>query len=257
MSETPWATDNARTYERSAVLGEYTGDTTSGLWPSERAVLAQAAPGTPTGAVLDLGVGAGRTTAELSAHAVRYLGVDGSAAMVEACRRRFPGVPFAHGDARRLDLLPPGLFDLVAFSFNGIDEVGFADRTAICRQVHARLNAGGVFWFSSHNLRTSVPTPWQLWSGRSADLGALLRGTWNRWRRAHLASSGRGYALRVDCAYDFSLVLCFVDPSAQVQWLEAVGFAGVRVFDINGVEHPHDAPALADSVHVHFVARKA
>src|SRR5262245_106242 len=44
------------------------------------------------GAVLDVGVGGGRTVPHLHALAGRYLGIDYAAAMVRRCRERFPSV---------------------------------------------------------------------------------------------------------------------------------------------------------------------
>ena len=53
--------------------------------------------------VLDLGVGAGRTSLHFAPVAKSYLGVDYSQAMIEACSRRMPGVRFLLADARSMD----------------------------------------------------------------------------------------------------------------------------------------------------------
>ena len=44
----------------------------------------------PGMAILDIGVGGGRTTPYLSQKAARYVGVDYSEEMVQSCRRKFP-----------------------------------------------------------------------------------------------------------------------------------------------------------------------
>src|SRR6266567_2196534 len=73
------------------------------LTPCERLLVGTyVAPGA---AVLDLGVGEGRTTPYLLARAGRYLGVDYSPEMVRLCREKFPGKHF--GLARATCLIPP------------------------------------------------------------------------------------------------------------------------------------------------------
>ena len=52
--------------------------------------------------ILDLGVGAGRTTPYLLEISKNYIGIDFSPAMIAACQARYPTVEFAVGDARDL-----------------------------------------------------------------------------------------------------------------------------------------------------------
>src|SRR5882724_7260234 len=65
----------------------------------------------PGSAVLDLGVGGGRTTGYLAGRASRYVGVDYATEMVKACRGRFPGVELMVADAADLSVVPDGSFD--------------------------------------------------------------------------------------------------------------------------------------------------
>src|ERR1700680_4290194 len=53
-------------------------------------------------AILDLGVGGGRTTAYLSSTAARYVGVDYAAKMVAECREKFPQLEFETENASNL-----------------------------------------------------------------------------------------------------------------------------------------------------------
>ena len=57
-------------------------------------------------AILDLGMGCGRTTEYLLRLSRNYVGVDYAPAMTEHCRSRFPCVDFRTGDAS--DLAPFG-----------------------------------------------------------------------------------------------------------------------------------------------------
>ena len=74
----------------------------------------------PGYAILDIGVGAGRTAPYLAAGASRYVGIDYSQPMIEAARARFPDLEFRWGDAADLSSFEDGSFDLVVFSFNGM-----------------------------------------------------------------------------------------------------------------------------------------
>ena len=104
--------------------------------------------------VLDLGVGGGRTTPYLVERASEYVGIDYAEAMVEVCQNKFPAVKFQVADASNLREIPDAAFDVVVFSFNGIDYiVPDESRYACLEHVHRILAPGGRFIFSSHNPR--------------------------------------------------------------------------------------------------------
>src|ERR1700726_2883862 len=77
----------------------------------------------PGMAILDLGVGGGRTTSYLSSIASRYVGVDYAEGMIAACRRKFPQLAFEVADAADLSKFLPSSFDAMVIAFNGIDYV--------------------------------------------------------------------------------------------------------------------------------------
>src|SRR5690348_11560180 len=113
---------NKRIYERRSIVSQYISATE--LTSTEERLLARYGADIAAAHGLDLGVGAGRTTAFLSDLAASYVGLDFSTAMVAACRQRYPRVDFRLGDARDLSGFCEDHFDLVLFSFNGIDYVG-------------------------------------------------------------------------------------------------------------------------------------
>jgi SAM-dependent methyltransferase len=115
--------------------------------------------------ILDLGVGGGRTTAYLSSLAGRYVGLDYSPAMVEACRTKYPCLEFHIADAADLSLFADCSFDAVIFSFNGIDYLFPDEKRAKCLQECRRiLKSEAVLVFSSHNPRAILVRP--LWDQR-------------------------------------------------------------------------------------------
>lgn len=105
-------------------------------------------------AILDMGVGGGRTTPHLSRGASRYVGADYSRAMVDCCRAHFPTLEFRHCDATDMAQFADSEFDTVVFSFNGIDVINSDEGRMRCLAETARvLKPGGLFIFSSHNAK--------------------------------------------------------------------------------------------------------
>jgi ubiquinone/menaquinone biosynthesis C-methylase UbiE len=122
-------------------------------------------------AILDLGVGGGRTTPYLSSIAGRYVGADYAAEMVNACRKKFSNLEFEIVDAADLSVFGESSFDAVVMAFNTIDNViPNESRYRALREIHRVLKPDGILIFSSHNMRT-----------------LLIRPSWNRERVAAFA----------------------------------------------------------------------
>src|SRR5271166_2180691 len=104
----------------------------------------------PGAAILDLGVGGGRTTPYLSRSASRYVGVDYASEMIRACRKKHPNLEFIEAEASDLSSIQSSSFDAVVIAFNGIDYVIPDEKRALCCvECHRVLKPGGVLLFSS------------------------------------------------------------------------------------------------------------
>jgi len=151
---------NILTYNAPAVAGYYAA--LNYLTPCEQLLFdAYLKPGM---AILDLGVGGGRTTAYLSSIATRYVGVDYAAAMIAACREKFPELPFEVGNADDLSRFTSSSFDAVVMAFNAIDHViPDESRLRALREIRRTLKPEGILIFSSHNPRSIWVRPsWNL-----------------------------------------------------------------------------------------------
>jgi SAM-dependent methyltransferase len=140
----------------------------------EAAALMIAAPHVRGGPVLDIGVGTGRTVELLALLTDDYIGIDYTAERVAACRCRYPGFDFRHGDARHLDF-GDGTFQLTFFSFNGIDTLDHDDRRRALDEMRRVTREGGIVCFSTLNRHGQMygERPWELHRpGRPADLTA-------------------------------------------------------------------------------------
>lgn len=88
-----------------------------------------------TARVLDLRVGAGRTTSLVAERSASYVGIDSSQRMIDLARARHPQVDLRVSDARALTELADDSFDIVIFRYNGIDCVPAADRRLVLDEV--------------------------------------------------------------------------------------------------------------------------
>lgn len=149
--------ENVAAYSREDAVETYAENAaTDGLFPHERAVFDRYF--TATGArVLDVGCGAGRTTARLDARGFDVVGVDVSREMVTAAEALFPDVDVAVADAVSLPF-PDESFPYVLFSYCGLDYVHpEADRLRALREIRRVLEPGGTFAFSTHNAWYNLP----------------------------------------------------------------------------------------------------
>lgn len=193
--------------------------------------------------VLDVGIGAGRTTSLLAPRAARYLGVDVAPAMLARARRAHPGRDLRLADARDLSgIVGDGQFDLVTFSYNGIDAVDHEDRLRVLAEVRRALVAGGLAVLSTHSLDSpgtlaagpslraalkldsSGPLPRR--AARQAYKLAMYLVAERNWRRRPTElPSGDGWAMWPLPAHEFRFVCHRV---RFAEWLRELRDAGLE-----------------------------
>ena len=197
--------------------------------------------------LLDVGVGAGRTTLHFARLADEYVGIDVSPEMVETCRARFAELRFEVADVRDLSRFANGAFDVVLFSFNGIDTVGGdTTRQRAFTEMRRVCTSGGRLFFSSKNLnqlpeemRLSV----QLRRALAAD-GALpvrLAKGAARFARARALNPSadrlltRGGGLVADDRHELRMLRHYhVRPDVQLSRMQMLGFSEVEVYGMDG-----------------------
>ncbi len=134
----------------------------------------------PSGSrVLDLGCGAGRTTAYISENGCSVVGADISAPLIKKAKNLYSNIDFKEMDARDLDF-EDGSFDVVFFSFNGIDNLAsLEERDKAINEIKRVLKPGGYLIYSSHNA-LAVPRTRTSWKIIFNNLGKLRIG--HHWR---------------------------------------------------------------------------
>ncbi len=212
------------TYESPEIVDFY--DRARDLIPEEEELFGTYV--TPGLRILDIGVGAGRTTRHLADKAKEYVGVDYSETMVARCRERFPELTFHCLDAADMHVFEDESFDLVVFSFNGLGTLPNDDSRGRCLKECARvLKPNGVFLFSLHN-----PT-YLLYPPTLSDVGpvkavwrltyAAIQSARNMRHRIASPAFWRGHGYVVDPNQHGSLSIYICAPEQVAREVERAG----------------------------------
>ena len=224
------------------------------LFPAEAAFLASVRDSLSGWDVLDLGIGSGRTTRHIAPLCRRYEGVDLSHTMIREAQRRFPHLSLRVGDASRLDEFRDGDFDLVLFSYNGLDYLDGEGRRNTLAEVSRVLRPNGCLLYSSHNALHLEA----LIQGERVSHGLLQ--LWQPFRRRLILrfNPGLGDRLNQDClfvrdeAHRGRLLTCYSTPLHNLMLLHEAGLTFGLVYGLKG------EPVGRDSrdAWLHYSARK-
>jgi SAM-dependent methyltransferase len=154
----------------------------------------------PTTRILEIAPGRGRWTQFLIPLCVEYVGVDLSAACIEACRGRFSAAPrarFFTNDGKSLAMAPDGCFDLV-FSLDSLVHVEADVLSEYMWQICQKLTPTGVAFIHHSNA-----------AGEGSDINEARRGA-----RGESVSSAFVRQLVADCGH-------VVRVQEEVCWIEA------------------------------------
>lgn len=245
------AAANASTYSSSRTVRNYMRSRK--LFPAERAIIKRH-PDNFAGSVLDVAIGAGRTTSVLTRLSRDYVGIDYSEPMVNAARRVLRPEAEPRSQLYTLDMrdIPDAFsrkrFDAILISYNGIDYIPWESRNKLLRGLRPLLGDTGVLVFSTHDLsmreherRFRVRDDLRIDADliRRQPLRAVSRlarlGPWlarvlpNRWRNRRLDRVFGDYAYVNDMGDNYGLVTTYVSRQAQIEQLVDFGYDQVDV----------------------------
>ena len=188
--------------------------------------------------MLDIGVGAGRTSYYFAGKTKTYLGIDYSDKMISSCRQKFKEqkgiLEFKTLDMRKLKKFHDNSFDLVLISFNGIDHLEHNERINTMNEIKRLLSPGAWFCFSTHNLHSlkelyKFELRWNVF--------AMMKNFYSfcRFRMSNSVSELMAisdYSIINDGAHDFSLKICYVNPMQQLDQLRSLGYRNISVYGL-------------------------
>jgi len=223
-----------------------TGELATAIQPAEETILKLLNSRLPSMKMLDIGVGTGRTTRYFASTVGSYIGIDISEAMIAECNEKFgspsEGISFYVCDATSMDIFQDNEFDLILFSFNGIDYLSHSERLQVLSEVSRIGKPGSFFCFSTHNITYAK---WMI--------GLHHRFTWRprtmftRFREwfnlcfVHnnplqlLKLYNSSFLIFNDGAFDYRNLTYYISPAQQVEQLKT-SFENIRLFRLDGKE---------------------
>jgi len=229
-------------YESKDFVGHYISELE--LQPPEAEILQELRNELPNLKMLDIGVGAGRTTQHFAGLAKEYIGIDYSSTMIEACRKKFPQYRLEVADARNLSIFDDAYFDFILFSFNGIDAVEHEDRLKILGEIRRVIKKGGYFCFSTLNLNSRRRRrPITFYKNPLLTLFDV----YNFLLNGNFSKNTRNKHEMIFLKYrDFLTRLYFVLPDEMLKQLETFGFSDTKVYDLNNGKSVSDTTNMLD-----------
>ena len=244
--------NNFRAFSSPAAIKYYSSN--SGLQPAEAYAFEKFVP--RGAAILDIGVGGGRTTPYLVAKASHYVGVDYVKAMIDACAAKFPNNLFRCADATRLIGFEDASFDIVVFSFNGIDAIPTREGRLRCfAEVFRVLAPGGLFIFSSHNAKMLLSLPNLDDAGPIRKILRLGRATFGtlpfsmRLLSSGAFHAGAGYYL--DPTHGGIKTYCSTPELIEVD----ISASGFQLLEVISNLHPQKVPRYFISSYYYVLAK--
>lgn len=233
------------------------------LFPAETRIFDLLSEELPRSRLLDIGIGTGRTTSCLLPRVSNYVGIDYAPALIERARELFPGADLRLQDARELDGYATDSFDIILFSYNGLDQISHDERIAALRQFHRILRPGGHLVFSAHNRACSIRAPHDLRHLQSAfnprktvfSIANYFVGLRNSIRMRPLEKHEHDYSIINDQAHAYALLTYYIHVGDQRDQLASIGFSNIRGFGMAGEDmglsdrHP-------DSFMIYYLAEK-
>lgn len=227
---------NLETYQNKKTINYYAKS--EGLQLPEQEILKKIGNKLINANVLDIGVGGGRTTPYFANGVNSYLGIDFSEDFIIHCKKKynstFSKAEFKTVDARSLEQMPSNSFDIILFSFNGIDNVTLDERNTIIKSIYKLLKPNGYFIFSSHNLNyLPILSKYKIYKNPLATIKTAIK-HYNFLKKNKLAlQNKKNYTFIYDDTYDFGLQTCYVNANYQIKVLEESGFSNCEIYSLN------------------------
>jgi len=199
-----------------------------------------------SGDVLDIGIGGGRTTAYLLKLCKSYTGIDYSENFIKAVKKNHPSALCMVMDARDLSAFKTASFDVVNFSFNGIDYVNYEGRKKIFSEIHRVVKPNGLFFFSTHN-RNHVSFRLPPWLNKNDSVFTRFKTfvklipyfikNLNQKKEEEIYED---YAIINDTAHNYSLMTFYSSPTFLRQQLSEHEFIDIDFYDKAGEKKGDD-----------------
>lgn len=252
LEKRPAEEKNIDAYSSNDIIAYYSQQKPE-LQPAENAILNVLQNKLPEFTMLDIGVGAGRTTAFFAPLVRHYTGIDYAKGMVEVCKKLYPRYRFEEGDVRHLQF-DANTFDFVLFSFNGLDSISAADRMVGLKEINRVLKPGGCFVFSAHNVKATA----SLFKYKSINPKRLYKTlVLRKVNKGFRAFSERHEVIVFDGTLGYQISNYYIAPNHQLNQLANTGFTNISIFDRSGRALTNAAALMSSDLWIYYVGYKA
>ena len=225
---------NRAVYSTRSIYRYYLSKT---LTPSESACLRKYRGFIAGRDVLDIGVGAGRTSQHLAPLARRYEAIDYSPVMVAYLRRTMPQIRVHQADFSDLSMLGDSTFDFLFAPDNVIDALSHEHRLRAMRESSRVLRSGGILAFSAHNLhyKRALSGPSLDWSNNplrfAKNVAKYSVSMWNHARVGPLRRTTPEYALLNDLGHHYACLHYYASRDRVAAQLAESGLRLLEALD--------------------------
>lgn len=251
LNKKPAEEKNIDAYSSSEIVNYY-GQQQAHLQPAEQTVLDLLKSKLSQFSMLDIGVGAGRTSFFFAPLVKKYIGIDYSEGMVEVCKKLYPNYEFEKGDVRQLNY-NSSAFDFVLFSFNGLDSISSTDRIVALGEINRVLKPGGCFVFSAHNLRSTR----HLFSYSGLNPKKLYKTfVLRNVNKDYKTYSKKNEVILFDGTLGYQVSNYYIDPIYQLKQLAEAGFTQISMLGQSGKTLTEAEVATSNDKWVYFICYK-
>ena len=229
--------DFVKVYEDSIHVNSYLKE--KNLQLPEQAILNKYFDLIKNSTFLDIGIGTGRTTYHFNKIASHYVGTDISQGMINGAKKNFKNsnLTFLVNDARKMHEFADNSFDVIFFSFNGLDYINIDERILFFDEVKRIGKKNALLVFSTHNIN-SIPDllKFKFASNIKILIGNIIHYCKLRIHNKSIDTSPNVIKIN-DGAHNFGLSTTYIKPVFQKQLLESYGFKDISCFgSVNGQE---------------------
>lgn len=248
---------NKFTYNSPIIVQHY--KSASGLQQPENTILEILRNKLSEMKMLDIGVGAGRTTNFFGPLVKEYMGIDYSEQMIRHCKELYkkPNVLFETKDLRTLSTFPDKSYDFILISFNSIDYISAIEREEALKQIKRILAPQGYFCFSTHNI-LSVENLHKFVMRKN--LFKVLKTALQKIRFRKMYNVGelirKPFETINDGTFNFGLQTFYINPHFQIESLLALGFRDIKIFNLSeGTEITREEAEKSKDFYLYYLCR--
>ena len=219
--------NNKTAYNSNSVVNEYKEKLF--LFKGEKNLLNLIKERAELTSMLDIGIGTGRTTYFFSKYFKKYVGIDYASEMIKLAKSKYSinkNCRFYTLDATDMQIFDDNTFDVILFSFNGLDCVSYRERIKIVKEINRVAKPNALFCYSTHNIY-NIPKLFSFRLPRNPfNLPSELRkyNKINKINKNYKELIKEDYVIIADGDIDFTVKYYYCNINFEIDVIKKLGF---------------------------------